>query len=358
MNKVFAILHEPASYTTARNRAAYDPAGVKYCYISSTSLAKSGENDVTPDDALSSLSLPALTKRLAAILRGNDIVIMNGYTGRIFRILFALNLFYRKKIGLDSDTPLNIPASPLRRLAKSAILRTVFRNRNIYGLPGGTKSHTELFRHYGMPDSHICLMPMMVDNEAFRGAPRAAAPGSPFTFLYVGRLVPVKNVGLLLEAFADAFGDRSDVALRIVGSGELHEKFVKEFGQRLNVVFAGPKQGEALRSEYASASAFVLPSMFEPWGLVVNEAMSAGLPVIVSDRVGAREDLVDNRNTGLVFTSGDKDALAACMRRLVNDPGLYELLSRNAYTLMHDRWNYGLYTECLRAFIDKASREP
>lgn len=355
MKKVFAILHEPASYTTARNRAAYDPAGVKYCYISSTSLAKSGENDVTPDDALSSLSLPALTKRLAAILRGNDIVIMNGYTGRIFRILFTLNLFYRKKIGLDSDTPLNIPAFPLKRLAKSLYLGTVFRNRNVYGLPGGTKSHAELFRHYGMPDSRIFLMPMMVDNVAFRFFPRKASKKS-FTFLYVGRVVTVKNIGLLLNAFAETFGSSNDVSLRIVGAGDLLDTYKEQFGDFDNIIFVGPKHGEDLREEYGSASAFVLPSIFEPWGLVVNEAMAAGLPVIVSDKVGAREDLVKGRETGLIFRHNDKQALADCMKSLVDDSKLYERFSLNAFSLMHDEWNYDFYKRCLNSFIDKASQ--
>lgn len=355
MKGVFAILHEPASYTTARNRAVYEPLGVRYCYIQPSALAKSAEDEREQAFALSTLPLIALTRKIREILRDNDIVIMNGYTGRIFRILFALNIFYGKKIGLDSDTPLNIPASPLKRLAKSLYLGSVFRNRNIYGLPGGTKSHAELFRHYGMPDSRIFLMPMMVDNVAFRFSPRKASKKS-FTFLYVGRVVTVKNIGLLLYAFAETFGSSNDVSLRIVGAGDLLDTYKEQFGHFDNIVFVGPKHGEDLRDEYGSASAFVLPSIFEPWGLVVNEAMAAGLPVIVSDKVGAREDLVEGRETGLIFRHGNQEELAGCMKRMVEDSELYERYSQNAFSLMHDEWNYNLYKRCLNSFIDKASQ--
>lgn len=355
MKGVFAILHEPASYTTARNRAVYEPLGVRYCYIQPSALAKSAEDEREQAFALSTLPLIALTRKIREILRDNDIIIMNGYTGRIFRILFALNIFYGKKIGLDSDTPLNIPASPLKRLAKSLYLGSVFRNRNIYGLPGGTKSHAELFRHYGMPDSRIFLMPMMVDNVAFRFSPRKASKKS-FTFLYVGRVVTVKNIGLLLYAFAETFGSSNDVSLRIVGAGDLLDTYKEQFGHFDNIVFVGPKHGEDLRDEYGSASAFVLPSIFEPWGLVVNEAMAAGLPVIVSDKVGAREDLVEGRETGLIFRHGNQEELADCMKSLVDDYKLYERYSQNAFSLMHDYWNYNLYKRCLNSFIDKASQ--
>lgn len=355
MKGVFAILHEPASYTTARNRAVYEPLGVRYCYIQPSALAKSAEDEREQAFALSALPLIALTRKIREILRDNDVVIMNGYTGRIFRILFALNIFYGKKIGLDSDTPLNIPDSPFKRLAKSLYLGSVFRNRNIYGLPGGTKSHAELFRHYGMPDSRIFLMPMMVDNVAFRFSPRKASKKS-FTFLYVGRVVAVKNIGLLLYAFAETFGSSNDVSLRIVGAGDLLDTYKEQFGDFDNIIFAGPKHGEDLREEYGSASAFVLPSIFEPWGLVVNEAMAAGLPVIVSDKVGAREDLVEGRETGLVFRHDNQDELAGCMKRMVEDSELYERYSQNAFSLMHDEWNYDFYKRCLNSFIDKASQ--
>lgn len=348
--RVFAILHEPASYTVDRNRAVYDKCGVRYCYMKPKSLAQS---DIAENvDSLYNLSIYQLTKRLSGILRDNDIIIMNGYTGRIFIILFLLNIFYRKNIGLDSDTQLNIPTSFPKRLLKKLYLSTVFKNKNIYGLPGGNQSHKQLFRHYGMPDERIYLMPMVVDNESFRIPPKREQ--DKFTFLYVGRIIPIKNIEKMIEAFISAYVGNERVILRIVGNGSDLSGLENKYGHYDNIQFAGPKYGVDLRKEYSDASAFILPSSYEPWGLVVNEAMSAGLPVIVSNCVGASWDLVENRETGFIFKFDDKDDLESKMKKLVEDPDLYLKYSQNATRLMAEYWNYDLYRKCFDNFISNA----
>lgn len=347
MKRVFAILHEPAAYTIDRNKAVYDGLGVKYAYMYDNSLAKS-EADVQIDP-LCTLPFTKLVSRIHSIVKQNDVLIMNGYTGKVFIILFIINLFYRRVIGIDSDTALNIPHNPLKRSLKACYLNFIFRNRHIYGLAGGSKGHKELFRHYGMTENRIFLMPMMVDNEKFEFT--ASHCTDPFIFLYVGRLIEVKNLPVLFEAFAEAFGGRSGVELRIVGAGALEASFKERYKGIRNICFVGSKYGAQLQSEYHSASAFILPSEYEPWGLVVNEAMSAGLPVIVSDRVGAAEDLVAGHDTGFVFKYDDKADLIAKMRTLICNKEMYREYSRNAYNRMHSYWNYDLYEKCLTAFI-------
>ncbi|MDE7126141.1 MAG: glycosyltransferase family 4 protein, partial [Muribaculaceae bacterium] len=251
--------------------------------MNSDSLAKS--DTAKTIESLSKLSNLALIKRLYRILKENDIIIMNGYTGKIFRILFLLNLFYRKNIGLDSDTQLNVPANRLKRLLKYIYLGSVFRNKHYWGLPGGTKSHTDLFRYYGMSDDRICLMPMVVNNNRFRMD--ESRDISKFCFLYVGRVIGVKNIPMMIEAFKKASEEKRNLILRIVGSGNLLDGLKNRYKDCDNIIFAGPKFGDELAEEYRKASAFILPSTYEPWGLVVNEAMASGLPVIVSDKVGA-----------------------------------------------------------------------
>lgn len=351
MKRVFAILHEPASYTLDRNAAVYDPMGIGYCYMHSTSQAKASD-DCEEAEGLAALSLPALVKRLRNVLAGNDVIIMNGYTGRTFVLLFLLNLWYGRSIGLDSDTQLRVPSNPIKRLIKSVYLKTVFRNIHIFGLPGGTHTHKDLFRHYGMPESRICLMPMMVNNSQFKSAP--GMYNRPFTFLFVGRIVPVKNIELMIQAFISQFADALDIRLRIVGRGESLDSLKEKYGEHTNIEFAGPKYGQSLVNEYREASAFILPSAYEPWGLVVNEAMSAGLPVIVSNQVGAAWDLVQGRDTGFIFRYDNARELADKMQLLVSDRALYDRCSSSAYELMHKHWNYAFYSECLRNFIDKA----
>lgn len=350
MKKVFAILQEPASYTTDRNRLVYDELGIDYCYIHDSSLAKSSElNNVK---SIGNLPFKDLISRIKRILRENDLIIMNGYNGWIFLILYLLNLIYRKPIGIDSDTQLNIPSKLLKRCIKRLYLSSIFHNKLIYGLPGGTKTHKDLFRHYGMAEERICLMPMVVNNSRF--CYPYLRENRVFRFLFVGRIIPVKGIDILLEAFSNAFKNHHNVELHIVGDGELFDEFKQNYTVD-NIKFTGAKFEDELRQEYIDASAFILPSNYEPWGLVVNEAMAAGLPVIVSDQVGAAWDLVDGHETGFIFKYDDPEDLKNKMLTLYNNPELYKRFSSNAYHRLNDEWNYDYYRQCLIDFITKAS---
>lgn len=348
MKSVYAILYEPASYTTDRNEAVYDKLGIKYCYMHGTSLAKS-ESD-QPIDLLPNVFF-SLISRLKYILKHNDVIIMNGYVGRVFLILYFLNFWYRRSIGLDSDTQLVIPGNPIKKMLKTLYLKLVFGNKHFYGLAGGTKTHKELFRHFGMKEERIFLCPMMVDNEKFRYGSEHKT--DIFKFLYVGRIISVKNIELMIKAFLKTFSNRNNVELHIVGGGELLDVYQKQYTEN-NVIFEGPKYGNDLVNAYKLANVFILPSSFEPWGLVVNEAMSAGLPCLVSDQVGAAWDLVEDRNTGYIFKNNDMDDLSMRMLQIYEDKELYFEFSRNAYETMHNYWNYELYTKNLINFIEKA----
>ena len=346
--KVFAILHEPASYTIDRNKAVYDPVGIQYAYMHHGSFAAADGNEVD-FDYLPTAIFP-LVSRLFTILRENDAVIMNGYTNRVFIVLFILNFFFGRAIGIDSDTQLSIPASPVKRMVKRLYLSAIFKNRNVFGLAGGTGSHKELFYHYGMPERHIFLMPMMVDNRKFYRGTRKRH--DVFTFLYVGRLVECKNIDVLLTAFVGEFSKDKHTQLVIVGDGELLVYYQKHYKQYDNICFVGKRYGDDLVTCYHEADVLVLPSSYEPWGLVVNEAMSAGLPVIVSDRVGAAHDLVETRETGLIFHYSDAEALAEQLKLLAEDEVMRQRMSDNACHFMRDHWNYDLYKKCLVDFLE------
>ena len=349
--KVFAILHEPASYTVDRNKAVYEPLGVRYEYMHKGAYA----SDTDVDSAVLPLRLCELVKRLLQILAENDVVIMNGYSNRIFIILFMLNIFYRKPIGIDSDTQLSIPSNPIKRLLKWLYLKLIFCNSCVYGLAGGSETHKELFRHYGMKDNHIFLMPMMVNNQKFFMCEDRTH--DTFKFLYVGRVVECKNIEVILNAFVNTFEKNANVFLDIVGDGDLLQQYKQTYRKYKNITFSGKCVGESLIEKYRSADAFILPSVYEPWGLVVNEALSAGLPVIVSNKVGARFDLVEGKDTGFVFKWDDVHELQEKMMTMTNDRKIYERFSKNAYKLMHEYWNYNLYRDCLTKFLDYATNK-
>jgi len=98
--------------------------------------------------------------------------------------------------------------------------------------------------------------------------------------------------------------------------------------------FVGFLNQSALPGLYAAADLFVLPSEEEPWGLIVNEVMAAGLPVIVSDQVGAAADLVECRNTGIIFPCGDICALRSGLETLLSSPELRKTMGMNARKLI------------------------
>ena len=130
-------------------------------------------------------------------------------------------------------------------------------------------------------------------------------------FLYVGRLIPVKNLQLLVKVF----NELPDLNLTIIGEGDQEEE-LKSIAHD-NIKFLGYVNNADLPAYYWSHDVFVLPSKSEPWGLVVEEALNNGLPVIVSDHVGCNSDLVVE-STGLVFKNGDLSSLFLAITELLN----------------------------------------
>lgn len=141
-------------------------------------------------------------------------------------------------------------------------------------------------------------------------------------FLYVGRLSHEKDLHVLLDAFRTVVEQHPDATLRLVGSGPLRESLeaqAKQLGLSSSVVFTGGKTINELEGEYAQATCMVLPSNSEPWGLVVNEALSYGCPVVVSDACGCVPELVIEGFTGFSFRTGDTAELALRMLSCVEE---------------------------------------
>lgn len=132
--------------------------------------------------------------------------------------------------------------------------------------------------------------------------------------LYVGQLIPRKRVDLLLTAFSQ-FG-QPQARLRIIGKGA-EEQNLRQLAQQLGVAdrvqFSPGMPNAETVAAMAEADVLVLPSRFDGWGAVVNEALMVGTPVICSDRCGASDLIEDGRN-GYVFEAGSANALRACLQ--------------------------------------------
>jgi glycosyltransferase involved in cell wall biosynthesis len=178
----------------------------------------------------------------------------------------------------------------------------------------------------GFPRDLIWTGYDVVDNRTFADGAAAARSqadslrdrlGLPERyFLFVGRFAPVKNVLRLLKAYANyrQTAGLSAWGLVLVGSGPLEKELRDRMEPLSDVVFAGFQQLDSLTAYYGLASCLVLPSTTEPWGLVVNEAMAAGLPVLVSHRCGCVPELVRPGVNGYIFDPLDTDGLARVMR--------------------------------------------
>lgn len=154
-------------------------------------------------------------------------------------------------------------------------------------------------------------------------ARRVAAGGGAPLFLYVGRLSPEKRIETLIEAFARVLPQMPGARLRIVGGGpqaEALKALVASLDLGDAVEFTGGQSLAQIFAHYLEATAFVLPSWSEPWGLVVNEALHFGCPVIVSHRCGCVPELVEDSEAGEVFPCEDAEDLA---RRLLDAPERY-----------------------------------
>lgn len=154
-------------------------------------------------------------------------------------------------------------------------------------------------------------------------ARRVAAGGGAPLFLYVGRLSPEKRIETLIEAFARVAPQMPGARLRIVGGGpqaDALKALAASLGLGAAVEFTGGQSLTQIFEHYLEATAFVLPSWSEPWGLVVNEALHFGCPVIVSHRCGCVPELVEDSAAGEVFTCEDVGDLAT---RLLAAPGRY-----------------------------------
>jgi glycosyltransferase involved in cell wall biosynthesis len=224
-------------------------------------------------------------------------------------------------------------------------------------VPG--KSAAENLRAQNVPPERIFTAPNAVDNDLFAGGAEAARQNAatyrmkfglpPRYFLFVGRLVREKGVFDLLAAYAKLDAEaRKNVGLVFVGDGVARPGLFK---QALTISpgmikFTGFAQRERLAVYYALADVMILPTYTDPWGLVVNEAMACGLPIVVSRAAGCAADLVVDGWNGILVPPGDVLLLCAAMQSLAGQPDLGETMGARSkqHILQHSAqsWSSGV----------------
>jgi 1,2-diacylglycerol 3-alpha-glucosyltransferase len=219
--------------------------------------------------------------------------------------------------------------------------RCFVRSCDGFVVPG--KSSAAYLRTLGVSESAIFKAPNAVDNAFFaKNAENARTHATeirkklnlPLRFiLFVGRLVPEKGIFDLLDAYAKLEpGLRSEVGLVYAGDGSARAELMRRAAQVSpgTISFSGFAHREDLAALYALAEGLILPTHSDPWGLVVNEAMACGLPIIASSVAGCAADLVEDGWNGYVVLPRDSEKIKSAITVLIGQPDVKQQMSTNS----------------------------
>jgi len=153
-----------------------------------------------------------------------------------------------------------------------------------------------------------------------------------FNIVSVNRLVPIKNIAMQLQAIAALSKEFPDVLLHVVGNGSLQEtleKEIQDLGIGQNVILEGFKSGTDLSPFFTQSDCFVLTSDFEGYGMVIIEAATAGLPIVMTD-VGCAGEVIINEKSGMIVLAKDTQAFTQAVRKVITDSALRASLKEGA----------------------------
>jgi glycosyltransferase involved in cell wall biosynthesis len=239
-------------------------------------------------------------------------------------------------------------------------------------LPIGSLN-AEYWRYYLGEDFPMFPMPYAVDNEYFQLRSREAAarrdelraelgldPSRP-VILFASKLQSRKRAADLLDAYqrlSTGPGIEPHPYLVIVGDGEERTSLMRKAEDTgfHSIRFCGFRNQSELPRFFDLATVFVLPSRHEPWGLIVNEVMSAGRAVIVSDEVGCQRDLITDGAEGAVFPAGNVEALAGALRRTLVSPEVACEMGRRARERI-SAWSFEADVRGLRRALAAVTRK-
>ena len=247
------------------------------------------------------------------------------------------------------------------------IRQLIYKNADAAFIPAG--SHLAYYLRLGFAKERVIFGVDVVDNGYFSKQVegvrlkvteiRDALQLSQNFFLFVGRVLPRKGLKTLFEAYKQyremAKSDLWDLV--VVGTGDYMNSILSQFHEVPGVCFAGAQYGDSLCKYYGLAKVIIVPSDSDPWGLVVNEAMASGLPVIVSTGCGAAKTLVQEGDNGWAFKPGNVDELTQLMLRasLLSTDALKEMGKKSRSII--DDWSLDRFADGLLKAVEIPRRQ-
>lgn len=281
-----------------------------------------------------------------------DALWVNGHMYFTYLLGIVLANLLGIPVMMRCETHLLLQRSSAKKALRPHLMKFLYTRLCDCCLPIGSRNR-EFYQAHGVANERLFLVPYAVDNYYFRQAVATQksqqasmkealgfSPQCP-VILYSSKLIPRKRPLDLIRAYNQIRQEGIQAALVIVGSGELEAELRRlvEEDQILDVHFCGFQNQSELPRYYALADIFVLPSENEPWGLVINEVMCAGLPVIASEEIGAVADLVRHGENGYRFTTGNIDELTRHLRTLVTNERSRTAMGNRSLEII-DRWDF------------------
>uniref|UniRef100_A0A7V2ZK50 Glycosyltransferase family 1 protein n=1 Tax=Ignavibacterium album TaxID=591197 RepID=A0A7V2ZK50_9BACT len=284
-----------------------------------------------------------------------DVLWVNGHNNFTTIIAVITAKITGTKLFMRAETQLNVEPVKIKKLIRKPIMTFFYKLFDGF-LYIGTRNK-EYYKYVGVPDEKLFLVPYSVNNDFFISKVETAKRNKNelkikykllndnLNILYASKLMRRKNPLDLLKAYRIVKEKFRDVNVIFVGTGE-EEKFLKHFIAENNirdVYFFGFLNQSELPEVFVLSDIFVLPAVNEQWGLIINEAMCAGLPIITTNVVGAAPDLVKNGINGFTFNPGDINELAEKILVILNDEKLRKTMSEKSKEII-SKWNY---RECI-----------
>ena len=278
-----------------------------------------------------------------------DILFVHSYAYATHLLAILAARLKGTKVLVRSESNLLVKCSLRRRLLKRLFLPLFFQLINGFMAIG--RLNGQYYGHYCVSKKKMYLAPYAVDNEWFFAQRDLNLPyreelkreldiaPNARVILYAAKFLQRKRSMDLIRAFEEL--QLPGTVLVMVGDGEerpVCERYVKTRKLR-GVHFVGFKNQSELPQFYALADVFCLPSEDEPWGLVLNEAMCFGLPVIATDRVGAAYDLIKHGINGFVYQVGEIEGLKGYLEIILKDEELRHRMGKASLELI-ERWGF------------------
>lgn len=292
--------------------------------------------------------------------RNYDVIVITGWDQLASYEAFLWAKIFGKKVAFFGESTLRDKRAKNKAFEK--IKRFLVRNGDVF-IPAGNAA-AEYYKYLGAPEDRIFIAPFCADHEFFKNGylrlkrcreDIRKKKGYPsVVILYCGRMVWYKGVHYLLQAYNKLQKERNDIGLVLLGDGpekKDYEDYVKKNNLK-NVFFEGFIHQDDLPEYYIVSDIFVLPSLSDTWGLVVNEAMAFGLSVISTYAVGATYDLVKDGINGFIVNPGNSDELYNALKKLCEDFELRKQMGIKSLEIIKD------YTpeNWARAFINAINR--